>query len=99
MVASTSSSTWTRSYSSRQHHVPFGGSLYFLSGFLSHLLNLSLLRHNLLPLMFDVMLHHNHVISACNQLLCLLCLAEVIKTEFVEFMLSLPCVHTRHVCC
>src|SRR3954468_12345622 len=66
MVASTSSSTWTKSYSSRQQHVPFGGSLYFLSGFLSHLLNLSLLRHNLLPLMFDVMLDHSHMISDCN---------------------------------
>src|ERR1041384_8616333 len=66
MVASSSSSTWTKSYSPRQQPVPSGGSLYFLSGFLSHLLNLSLLRHNLLPLMFDVMLDHKHVISACN---------------------------------
>src|SRR3954469_14841661 len=65
-VASTSSSTWTKSYSPRQQPVPFGGSLYFLSGFLRHLLNLSLLRHNFLLLMFDVMLDHSHVISACN---------------------------------
>src|SRR3954468_2049345 len=66
MVASTSSSTWTKSNSTRQQPMPFGGSLYFLSGFLSHLLTLSLLRHNLLPLMFDVVLDHSHVISACN---------------------------------
>ena len=42
MVASTSISTWTKSYSSRQQPVPLGGSLYFLLGFLSHLLTLSL---------------------------------------------------------
>src|SRR3954465_3731775 len=66
MVASPSSSTWTKSYSPRQQPVPSGGSLYFLSGFLSHLLTLSLLRHNLLSWMLDVMLDHNHVISACN---------------------------------
>ena len=67
--------------------MPSRGSLYFLLGFLSHLLTLSLLRHNFLPLMLDVMLDHSHVISACNITLSLLCLAEVIKTEFVEFML------------
>src|ERR1041385_2810412 len=45
---------------------PLEGRCTSLSGFLSHLLNLSLLRHNLLPLLFDVMLDHKHVISACN---------------------------------
>ena len=88
MVASTSSSTWTKSHSSRQQPVPFGGSLYFLSGFLSHLLNLSLLRHNLLPLMFDVMLDHSHVIFACNPTTMSALFSRSYKDyEFVEFML------------
>src|ERR1041385_5791685 len=88
MVASTSNSTRTRSYSSRQQPVPFGGSLYFLSSFLSHLLNLSLLRHNLLPVMFDVMLDHRHVVSACNTTTMSALFSRSYKNyEFVEFML------------
>src|SRR3954468_17676855 len=76
------------SYSSRQQLVPSGGSLYFLSGFLIHLLNLSLLRHNLLPLMFDVMLDHIHVISACNTTTMSALFSRSYKDyEFVEFML------------
>src|SRR3954466_8511738 len=88
MVASSSRSTWTKSYSPRQQPVPFGGSLYFLSGFLSHLLTLSLLRHNLCPLMFDVMLDHNHVISACNATTMSSLFSRSYKDyEFLEFML------------
>src|SRR3954471_4631486 len=53
-------------FSPRQQLGPSGGSLCFLKGFLSHLITLSLLRHNLLPLMLVVMLGHSNVISACN---------------------------------
>ena len=67
--------------------MPSGGSLYFLSGVLSHLLNLSLLRHNLLPLMFDVMLDHRQVISACNKTTMSALFSRSYKVyEFVEFM-------------
>src|SRR3954470_5374895 len=61
-----SSLTSTKYCSPRQQPGPSGGSLCFLKGFLSHLLTLSLLRHNLLPLLYDVMLDHSDVISACN---------------------------------
>src|SRR3954467_1451684 len=98
MVASTSSSTPTKSYSSRQQPGTFGGSLYFLSGFLSHLLNLSLLRHNFIPLMFGVMLDHCHVISACNPTNISALFSRSYKDfDFVEFMSRLPVVYTRHV--
>ena len=40
--------------------------MYVYKASLSHLLNLSVLRPNLLPLLYDVMLDHNDVISACN---------------------------------
>src|SRR3954454_20661715 len=99
MVASTSSSMWTKSYSSRQQPVPSGGSLYFLSGFLSHLLNLSLLRHNLLPLMFDVMLGHSHVISACNLSMS----AQSSRCNKTMSLLNSCCdyllLYTWHACC
>ena len=88
MVASSLSLTRTKSYSPRQQPVPFGGSLYFISGFLRHLLNLSLLRHNLLPLMFDVMFDYSHEISACNTTAKSAMFSRSYKDfEFVEFML------------
>src|ERR1041385_3778072 len=100
MVASTSSSTPTKSYSSRQQRGSFGGSLYFLSGFLSHLLTLSLLRNNFLPLLFDVMLDHSHVISACNTTAMSAQFSRSNKFyEFVEFMLCYLLLYTWHACC
>src|SRR4051812_45658716 len=99
MVASTLSSTPTKSYSSRKQPGSFGGSLYFLSGFLSHLLTLSLLRHNLLPLLFDVMLDHNHVISACNTTIMSAQFSICNKVyEFVEFMLFYLLLYIWHAC-
>ena len=100
MVASTSSSTPTKSYSSRQQPGSFGGSLYFLSGFLSHLLTLSLLRNNFLPLLFDVMLDHSHVIFACNTTTISALFSRRNKVyEFVEFMLCYLLLYTWHACC
>src|SRR3954464_10485434 len=100
MVASPSSSTRTKSYSPRQQPVPSGGSLYFPSGFLSHLLTLSLLRHNFLPLLFDVMLDHSHVISACNTTTMSSQSSRCYKVyEFVEFMLCYLLLSTWIACC
>src|SRR3954469_18914914 len=67
---------------------PLEGRCTFLSGFLSHLLNLCLLRHNLLPLMFDIMLDHIHVIFACNTTTMSALFSRSYEDyEFVEFML------------
>src|SRR3954462_8503822 len=98
MVASHSSSTPTKSCSSRQQPGPSGGSLCFLKGFLSHLLTLSLLRHNLLLLLYDVMLGHSYVISACNTTISAL-FSRCYKIVTCRVHVVLPAVYTRHVCC
>src|SRR4051812_1570432 len=99
MVASPSSSTSTKSCSSRQQPGSSGGSLCFIKGFLSHLLTLSLLRHNLLPLLYDVMLGHSYVISACNTTISALFSRCIKVYEFVEFMLCYLLLYTWHACC
>ena len=58
---------------------------------LSHLLILSVLRPNLLPL-FDVMMDHSHMIFVYS-------MCKSIKIYFVEFMQCVPAVYTGHVCC
>src|SRR5438067_887447 len=65
--------------------------MYVYKAYLSHLLILSVLRPNLLPL-FDVMMDHSHMIFVYS-------MCKPIKIYFVEFMQCVPAVYTRHVCC
>src|ERR1041385_23711 len=71
--------------------VPRGRACMLNKASLSHLLILSVLRPNFLPL-FDVMMDHSHMIFVYS-------MCKSIKINFVEFMQCVPAVYTRHVCC
>src|SRR3954462_1735266 len=71
--------------------VPRGRACLLNKASLSHLLNLSVLRPNFLPL-FDVMMDHSYMVFVYS-------MCKSIKIYFVEFMQCVPVVYTGHVCC